>query len=288
MNSMNQNGFTNSLVIGIIALGVLVLGISGYLIFVKKPERVVENPTPTPTPISTPTPTPTPMFTPASKPISTPTPTQTPKPTTIGGGGFLGPVSIPPNPDLIRRIPDPPGPDDWQIYANHLGYKLRYPADKVKFVCQESPLVVHDIPPEYCYGPTIMKIGAEYSEARIPPGYNTDIMVIAGGLKNPEQLAPKQWYKKEYSSLLSNPDYKILEEKELVIGGKPTYYFMSSMVQRWNARGEMLPEPVVTKTKTWIIAIEDNSLLIVSIGANYSDGMTQVYEDILSTLTFAP
>jgi hypothetical protein len=50
---MNQNGFTNSLVIGIIALAVLVLSISGYLIFVKKPEQVVENPTPIPTPTPT-------------------------------------------------------------------------------------------------------------------------------------------------------------------------------------------------------------------------------------------
>jgi hypothetical protein len=73
---MSPKGFTNSLIIGIIALAVLVLGISGYLIFVKKPEQVVEKQTPIPTPISTSTPTPTPMFTSAS----TPTPTLTPTP----------------------------------------------------------------------------------------------------------------------------------------------------------------------------------------------------------------
>jgi len=44
---MHQKGFANSLVIGIIALAVLVLGIGGYVVFVKKPERVVEKPTPT-------------------------------------------------------------------------------------------------------------------------------------------------------------------------------------------------------------------------------------------------
>jgi hypothetical protein len=85
---MNQNGFTNSLIIGIIALAVLVLGISGYLIFVKKPERVVENPTPIPTP--TPVPTPTPM--------PTPTPTQRPEEPFV----FIGKRSTGSNADLYK------------------------------------------------------------------------------------------------------------------------------------------------------------------------------------------
>jgi hypothetical protein len=48
---MSPKGFTNSLVIGIIALAVLVLGIGWYVALVKKQERVVERPIPTLVPV---------------------------------------------------------------------------------------------------------------------------------------------------------------------------------------------------------------------------------------------
>ena len=103
---------------------------------------------------------------------------------------------------------------------------------------------------------------------------------------NHEHLSLRDYEAKIYSSIGDNPDWSVEERTEDKIANKNSLHLRTSYVQRWDNHWQKLLNPIQEKTEVWFISLKNEEILLISISKNYSDGMSQLYKKILSTLSF--
>jgi len=252
---MNQKGFVN---IWIVVLVLALLGVGGYFAFVKNSVPPQES---SPTDVSQ-------KQYLGDENIGK----------AVGGGPTVGePLQ---NQDLLSRIPEPKGQRDWRVFASHAGYKFRYPADKIKILCTDE-YISDSRPPEQCGGIMIIKIGAQKDKKGLPTGvnYNTDFMNVQSR-SNPNNVSLREFYAEMWGRA---------EWSDVKIDNREAVFSIISRTETYNTFGEKLSAPVQLTSRHWLIDLPNDqpwNILGVSITANYSDGMTQFYEEILSTFSF--
>ena len=171
----------------------------------------------------------------------------------------------------------------WEKFSSTLGFTLNYPKKDVEILCGDKNKQLTTLP-QQCGALLLIKSGSKRLDYG-PSGtnYETDVMTMTIQ-SNPDSLPLREWHKKLYQSVSSELVVSGWTDKK--IDGREAIFQTSEFKQNWSSLGQKLPVPFYDKSKGWIIKLSNIKVISVGIGMNHSDGMTQLYEAILSTIKF--
>lgn len=157
----------------------------------------------------------------------------------------------------------------WKNFVSNLGFNFRYPIDKVVMICVENKI---NTPINDCKALRLLKKSVKLDEkAYLNPDVDfMDIYVY----DNKEHISLEDFEAQSYNFAHKSPNYSFNKITEGKVANRRALFEVVSAYEHEQ------------KQKFVFIALSEDKIQQVIISMDYFDGMTQLYEQILSTFTF--